>query len=448
MDLFVDKPYQWMDGGKLDTSSSHSLRIAVSLPQLEPLAQVMRGKPAEATYIIQRYIAAGLPAHGHSLTFVGPRSFNDIVCTDDPQRPKPAPRTWSASRWFDLASKGAWRVQQWLGMPYLNVFSNYRLFDACLQCFPGHDLVYERNGLYRDGVAKACRRLKLPYVLYVEADDILEHDYMGKPITGLLRWRAKETMRYNLNSADCIICVSEPLKTHLITTWGVPGEKIVVFPNVADVQRFRPDPQARAEMRASLGITDQPLVLFVGAFYEWHDVATLLDAFAQVLAARPEARLVLVGEGSQRQAMMERAAGLGLTHAVQFTGFMAHTEIPRLVAAADIAAAPYPPMQHDLWLSPLKLFEYMASGTAIIASGVGQIAEVIQDGRNGLLVPPGDALAMAGALQRLIADAGLRTRLARQAREDAVRKHSWEHYLSRLERLFNAVIAGQPVDQI
>ncbi|GIK40305.1 MAG: hypothetical protein BroJett011_41380 [Chloroflexota bacterium] len=448
MDLCVDKPYQRMDRDKLDTSSSRSLRIAVSLPQLEPLAQVMRGKPAEATYIIQRYIAAGLPAYGHSLTFVGPRSFDDIVCTDDPQRPRPAPRTWSASRWFSLVSQGVWRVQRWLGAPYLNVFSNYRLFDACLQCFPGHDLVYERNGLYRDGVAKACRRLKLPYVLYVEADDILEHDYMGKPITGLLRWRAKETMHYNLNSADCIICVSEPLKTHLITTWGMPGEKIVVFPNVADVQRFRPDPQARSEIRASLGINANPMILFVGAFYEWHDVATLLDAFAQVLAACPEARLVLVGEGAQRQAMMQRTADLGITHAVQFTGFMAHTEIPRLVAAADIAAAPYPPMQHDLWLSPLKLFEYMAAGTAIIASGVGQIAEVIQDGRNGLLVPPGDVLALAGALQRLIADTDLRTGLAQQAREDAVRKHSWEHYLLRLERLFNAVIEGQPVDQI
>ncbi len=427
---------------------SSPLRIVVCLPQLEPLAQVMRGEPAEATYIIQRYIAAGLPARGHTLTFVGPRSFDDLVCTDDPQQPKPAPRSWSASGWFNLVSRGVWRAQRWLGAPYLNVFSNYRLLDACLQCLPGHDLVYERNGLYRDGVAKACRRLKLPYVLYVEADDILEHDYMGKPITGLLRWRAKETMRYNLNSADCVICVSEPLKRHLTSVWGVPGEKIVVFSNVADVQRFRPDPQARAEMRASLGITDQPLVLFVGAFYEWHDVATLLDAFAQVLAAHPEARLVLVGEGSQRQAMMQRAASLDLTQAVQFTGFMAHTEIPRLAAAADIAAAPYPPMQHDLWLSPLKLFEYMASGTAIVASGVGQIVQVIQDGRNGLLVSPGDAPAMAAALQRLIADPGLRAGLARQAREDAVRQHSWEHYLARLERLFRAVIAGQPVDQI
>ncbi len=172
---------------------SRCLRIAMCPPEYRPLQQVMRGEPSDATYIIQGYIAEGLLACGHSLTFIAPRDFQEIVCTDDPQKPNPAPRSWSGSRWFDLVSRNTWRVQQRLGVPYLNVFSNYRLYDACLQCFPGHDLVYERNSLYRVGVAMACQRLRLPYVLYVEADDILEHDIMGKPITGLLRWRAKET---------------------------------------------------------------------------------------------------------------------------------------------------------------------------------------------------------------------------------------------------------------
>jgi glycosyltransferase involved in cell wall biosynthesis len=337
-------------------------------------------------------------------------------------------------------------VQRWLGVPYLNVFANYRLLDACLQCLPGHDLVYERNGLYKFGVARACKRLRLPYVLYFEADDILEHDIMGKPITGLLRWRAREAIRLNLDAADCVIVVSEPLKVHLTTNWSVPPDKIVVFPNVADVQRFRPDPKIRAEVRASLGLDIHPLVAFVGNFYEWHDVATLLDAFAQVLEAYPDARLVLVGDGSRRQAMMQRAADLGLGDAARFTGLVAHAEVPRLLAAADIAVVPYPPMETDLWLSPLKLFEYMASGKAVIASAVGQLTDVVHDGRNGLLVPPGDVPAMTAALLRLVGDPALRSQLGQQARQDAVQKHSWEHYVSRLERVFLAVINGQPVN--
>jgi glycosyltransferase involved in cell wall biosynthesis len=449
MDAIAEKVHNatYVDDGP-GAPPSDLLRIVISPPEFQPLQKEMRGEPTSATYVIQGYVATGLQARGHSLTFLAPRGVEEIVCTSDPQRPRPAPRTWSKNRWFDLASKAAWRVQRWLGVPYLNVFANYRLLDACLQCLPGHDLVYERNGLYKTGVAVACKRLGRPYVLYFEADDILEHDIMGTPITGLLRWRAKEAIRCNLDAADCVIVVSEASRRYLMTVWGVPANKIIVFPNVADVHRFRPDSKARAEVRASLGLDTHPLVMFVGNFYEWHDVATLLDAFAQVVARHPDARLVLVGDGSRRQAMMQRAVDLGLGHAAQFTGLVAHAEVPRLLAAADIAVVPYPPMESDLWLSPLKVFEYMASGTAVVASAVGQLTEVIQDGRNGLLVPPGDVSAMAGALQQLTGDPALRARLGQQARQDAVRKHSWEHYLSRLERVFAAVIAGKPVNQI
>jgi glycosyltransferase involved in cell wall biosynthesis len=374
--------------------------------------------------------------------------LNDVICTDDLQNQKLAPQTWSRSRGFDLAGKGAWRVQQTLGVPYLNVFANYRRLDACLHCLPGHDLVYERNGLYKIGVAMACKRLRLPYVLFLDADEILEHDYMGKPITGLLRWRARSMLRYNLSAANAIICVSEPAKLNLITNWHMPAEKIVVFPNGVDVQRFRPYPETRSALRASLGADANPLLLFVGSFYGWHDVTTLLEAFAQTLATRPCARLALVGDGEQRQAMQQRAIELGIDHAVHFTGSVPHTEVPRLVSAADIAVAPYPMMKQALWLSPMKLFEYMASGMAVIASDVGQLGEVVKDGSNGLLTLPGDASAMAAAMQRLIDDAALRARLGAQARKDAQQKYSWERYIARLEQLYMTVIAGQPVNGI
>jgi glycosyltransferase involved in cell wall biosynthesis len=271
---------------------------------------------------------------------------------------------------------------------------------------------------------------------------------MGKPITGLLRWRARETARYNLSTANCVICVSEPGKSHLIDNWSVPSEKIVVLPNAADVERFSPDTRTRSAVRGTLGIDNNPLILFVGGFYKWHDVGTLLEAFARVLTTWPDTRLLLVGDGEQRQAMMQRAVELSIEDSVQFTGLLPHSEVPQLMAAADIAVVPYPPMEHELWLSPLKLFEYMASGTAIIASRVGQLTEVVQDGRNGLLVPPGESSALEIALKRLIEDPSLRVRLGEQARDDAVNKYSWDHYMSRLERLFAAVIARTPVGLI
>jgi glycosyltransferase involved in cell wall biosynthesis len=447
MEAIVEKrDIQTQIGGSPARASSTPLRVAFCLPEDKWLPHGASGELTEAAYIQQGYIAAGLQARGHGLTYVAPHNLNQMVCTRDPQKLTIAPQTWSTSRWFDLASKGVWRVQHGLGVPYLNMFSNYQRFDACLQCLPGHDLVHERNGLYNVGVAMACRRLKLPYVLFFDADQIAEHDFMGKPITGLLRWRAKGLLRYNLSTAGGIICVSESAKASLINTWNVPAKKIVVFTNGVDVQGFRPYPEARAEVRASLGVDTNPLIIFVGNFYDWHDVATLLDAFAQALDVYPDARLVLVGDGPQRQAMMQHAASLRLEHAVQFTGLVAHAEVSRLMGVADVAVAPVPAMKRDLWLSPMKLFEYMASGAAVVATAIGQLAEVIQEGHNGLLVPAEDASAMAAALQRLIGDAALRSRLGRQAREDAVQKHSWENYAVRLERVYTAVIAGQPVN--
>jgi len=428
--------------------SSEQLKIAICTPELKPLQQVMAGEYADATYIIQGYISSGLQARGHKLTFLAPEDLNKMVCTDDLEKPAYAPQSWSASPWFDIASKGAWRVQKLLGIPYLNFFSNYRRYDACLRCLPGQDVVYERNGLYKSDVAMACNRLGIPYVLFVEADEILEHDYRGQQITGLLRWRAKNMIQYNLTAADYILCVSKPLKEHLISTWKVPEDKIFVFSNGVDVDRFQPDPEAGSAIRASFGISDSPMVLFVGSFYEWHDVTTLLEGFAKARTSYPEAHLVLVGDGTQRQSMIDHATNLGIQDAVHFTGLVKHAEVPSMIAAADIAVAPVPPMMHDLWLSPLKLYEYMASGTAVIASRVGQLAEVINDNHNGLLVPPGDVEAMAEAMKNLIGNPSLRSRLGTQARQDAINKYSWEQYLSRLEQLFSSVVNGKDFGQV
>jgi glycosyltransferase involved in cell wall biosynthesis len=397
----------------------------------------MRGDPADAAYLLLKHVAAGLASRGHQLTYLAQLDLGNDVCTQDLRDATLAPHTWTASPWFELVAKGTWRVQKTLGVPYLNVFSNYRLYDACLQCLPGHDVVYERNGLYRGGVARACTRLSLPYVLFVDADEILEHDYMGAPITGMLRRRAECVFRNNLRAADFIVCVSEAAKTHLASAWQAPAGKIVVFPNGVDVRRFSPSASDRSARRAGLGVNGEPVVLFVGSFYEWHDVSTLLDAFARVLTAHPAARLVLVGDGTTRQSMERRAGDLGVSHAVRFTGLVPHQDVPGLVAAADIAVVPYPPMQQALWLSPLKLFEYMASGRAVVASAVGQILQVVEHGSNGLLVPPGDAPAMAAAIGRLIGDVELRDRLGRRARQDAVERHSWERYVARLEDVFH-----------
>lgn len=421
------------------------MKIVLCPPEWQLFQKVMRREWEDATYLIQRHVANYLKHKGHSLDYLAPLNLEQTIYTNDPENPTLAPLTWSNSLPFRVMSKGFWRVQKLLGIPYLNVFSNYRLYDACLRCLPGHDVVYERHALYKTGVAMACKRLRLPHVLFFEADEIFEHDIMGKPIPGLLRWRAAKMMQFNLLSADCIISVSEPGKAHLVDHLKIPAEKIVVFPNAVDTEIFKPDQETRTKVRSSLGAGNRPLIMFVGRFYIWHDTATLLRSFAQVSQDHPGAYLVMVGDGEHYHNMKTLADDLGISQNVKFTGLVAHAEVPDLVAAADIAVVPYPVIDRKLWMSPLKLFEFMASGSSIVASAVGQIVDVIQDGVNGLLVPAGDSAAMAAALNRMIADSQLRSRLGQQARQDAVHKYSWEQYILRLESVFQAVIAKKRV---
>ena len=396
----------------------------------------MRGEnPKDAAHIQQKYIAEGLRARGHSITLVAPQDLDRVICAGDSERPALAPQTWTASRWFYFLGKVVWKIQQLYRIPYLNFFSNLRRYDACLQVLPDHDVVFERNGLYNSGVAMACKKLGLPYVMFFDADQIAEMDFMEKPLKGLLRWRAGNLLRYNLDVAHRIICVSNIAKKHLMKAWDVPLDKLIVLPNAVDIERFKPDPELGAQTRASLRLMNHPLLVFVGSFYQWHDVVTLLKAFALVLTTHSDAHLLLVGDGTEREVMMELSQDLGLEHAAIFTGFVSHAEVVSYVNTADIAIVPVPYMKQEMWLSPMKLFEYMASGRAVVASAMGQIKDVIKDGENGLLVPAGDEMALANAINNLIDDVALRSRLGKRAREDAVQNHSWEQYISQLENV-------------
>jgi glycosyltransferase involved in cell wall biosynthesis len=147
------------------------------------------------------------------------------------------------------------------------------------------------------------------------------------------------------------------------------------------------------------------------------------------LAAEPPWRLRIVGDGPERAALRQLASKYPLD--VEFTGAVAPERVPELLAGFDVAAAPYP-VGHDQYFSPLKLYEYLSAGLPVIASAVGQIPTVVVDDCTGLLVPPGDEVALAGALGRLNDDRALRVRLGRAARALAVERHDWWAVVGRI----------------
>ncbi len=226
------------------------------------------------------------------------------------------------------------------------------------------------------------------------------------------------TERLLLAAADRVTAVSDNAARDLVDT-GADRRRLRVVPNGVDVARFTevaPQP---------LPLEPGFVVCFVGLFYPWHGTRHLAEAFVRLATRCPDARLLLVGDGEEAphvRAVLRDGGVLGATH---MPGIVERDQIPGYLAAADVLVSPHAAAK-DFIGSPIKLFEYMAAARAIVASRVAQLAQVLRDEETALLVAPGDSAALTDALVRLHSDPGLRNRLASAAREEALRRYTWD----------------------
>jgi glycosyltransferase involved in cell wall biosynthesis len=217
----------------------------------------------------------------------------------------------------------------------------------------------------------------------------------------------------------------------IVPAW-VRQDRVVELEWGADTVRFHPGatgpvPYSRKPERI--------VAIFAGAFRAWHGAIHLVNAIRRLRdRGRHDIDAVLVGDGPERAIAQAAASGLAGVH---FTGAIAHTHMPAALAAADVGVAPFdvsahPPLALDFYWSPLKIFEYMASGLPVVAPAVDRIPALVSHEREGILYDPESAGALAGALERLT-DRTLRQRLSAAARERAVRDYSWAAHCKALE---------------
>ncbi len=209
-------------------------------------------------------------------------------------------------------------------------------------------------------------------------------------------------------ATDLVVTVSEAIRRQCVGAGLAVANRVVTLAGGADGERFRPTGAGR--LHAELGVMEGvPIVGLVSGFRVMKGHAIVLDAAAQLASSGRPFHLVFVGQGPFEQPMRELASRAGLSDRVSFVGFA--DDPARWVGALDIAL--YPPLESDGMSR--ALFEYLASGRAVIASRVGAAAEVIRDGETALLVPGGDAPELARALGRLLDDPVLRRRLGQAA---------------------------------
>ena len=298
------------------------------------------------------------------------------------------------------------------------------------------DFIYQRYSRFNWAGVEASLRTGKPLFLEYNGSEVWMGRHWDRAGLFSLLERAE---RLNLAAAARVFVVADVERRNLERA-GVPADKIVVNPNGVDVRRFRPG-VGGSEARARLGVgEDETLVGFVGTFGPWHGATVLAQAF-NLIPREAGVRLLLVGTGSLRERVEEILRGGGALGRVHFAGAVAHAEVPALLDACDVLASPHVPPEDgsEFFGSPTKLFEYMATSKGIVASRVGQIAEVLTDEETALLVEPGDARALADAVLRLSRSRGLRERLGAAAREVCVRRHTWARNAGRVLDAYRAL---------
>lgn len=312
----------------------------------------------------------------------------------------------------------------------------------------GIDAIYERHSQFGFAGAWLARKYRVPFLLEFNSSSVWTMQHWRDPQRSWktpFRWLGRKLFtlrlarwneRRDLATADAIVVVSETLKESLVAN-GVPAEKILVNPNGVDMEKFHPG-CGGAAIRDRYGFGEKTVVGFIGTFGQWHGVCELAEAIVRIYHEHPGAegrvRFLLIGDGVLMPDVRRILAEGGVQEHVTLPGLVPQDDAPAWLDACDLYVSPHIPNADGtpFFGSPTKLFEYMAMGRGIVASRLGQIGAVLEDGRTARLVPPGDIPALADALWRLVTHPEEASVLGRAARAETEEHYTWTANVRRL----------------
>lgn len=270
----------------------------------------------------------------------------------------------------------------------------------------------------------------------------LKHRVLCVHSTGL--WNRKGTFSFTDRMAlphfERVVALAENHARYLCDDGGIDRGKIVLIRNGVDTRKFRPESDAgvKASVRKELGIPGEDLVVtMAAAMRPEKNHMMLVGAASTLLRGDPGYTFLMAGDGAEAQAIRDRAAGLGIEGKIRFLGI--RRDMERIFSVTDVSVLCSYPVVETL---PLSVLEAMSSGAAVVSTRVGSIPEMVEDGRDGILIESGDVDSLVSSLQSLKKDPDLRRMLGENARKRVEKDFSESGMIKAYAQLFSRVVEG------
>ena len=340
-----------------------------------------------------------------------------------------SPKNWSAKGSGAAMNKGFLRTLAVdfvrIGLGIFNSWRSWRELGDRVDC------VYEYAATLQC-LGWIFQRQGIPWILQVEA--LLYYEAKVERKALVLDGIARKLELWSYRQCDVIACVSATLKDILVEEIGIPAEKIVLVPNGVDIEFLNP------KLYEPKRLFPEFTVGFVGSLYAWAGLDLLLEAIYELQQQGYQISLVVVGDGEMKQAWLEQAQKMGLEE-VKFVGRVSRQEVPQYIAGFDIGYSGQTQLQMGkMYLSPMKLYEYMSMAKPVIASAFEDARRLVIEGETGFLFQPGDKDSLK---QNLIEAFNAQNRLQEmgiKARQEIEQNHSWTNRVQTLIKESDRII--------
>ncbi|HEX6104654.1 MAG TPA: glycosyltransferase family 4 protein [Gemmatimonadales bacterium] len=271
----------------------------------------------------------------------------------------------------------------------------------------------------------AARRLRLPTVITMHGGDVYVNPQQGYDFP--TRWYVRPALRWTLRHADALTAITEDCRQHALRA-GAPRESVHIVFNGTDLRRFSPDQSGVKPVDPRFG----PHMIFAcRQLFPRKGIRFLIEAAAQLKPRFPDLHLVLAGDGFERAELVRLAERLGISQQVTFLGWVSNADLPPYYRAAAVSVIPS--LEEGFGIPAA---EAMGCAVPVVATDAGGLPEVVEHEVTGLVVPRGDAAALAAAIGSLLENPERRRRMGEAGRQRALRLFDWDRTAEQLEEVY------------